>query len=135
MAQKFTNSAQQVLQAAQSEAIRREHSELHPEHVVLALLDAGDEAETAAPGLIQLAGGNSAALRSRLTQVLERLPRVSGAGSGQVYPSPAFNKVLAFAEDQAKKLSDEYISGEHFLLAAAGSGPKGSVIYQSLQDW
>ena len=134
MAQKFTTSAQQVLQAAQSEAIRREHSELHPEHLVLALLDAGSDAVTAAPGLIQLAGGNPSALRSRLVQVLERLPRVSGAGSGQVYPSPAFNKILAFAEDQAKKLSDEYISGEHFLLAAAASSLKGSGIHQLLQD-
>ena len=135
MAQKFTTSAQQVLQAAQSEAIRREHSELQPEHVVLALLDSGDEAETAAPGLLQLAGGNPSALRSRLVQVLERLPRVSGAGSGQVYPSPAFNKILAFAEDQAKKLSDEYITGEHFLLAAAASQLKGSGIHQLLQDF
>jgi ATP-dependent Clp protease ATP-binding subunit ClpA len=35
---KLTNAAQEAIQQAQSEAIRRDHQELQPEHLLFALL-------------------------------------------------------------------------------------------------
>src|SRR4051812_25035906 len=116
MAARFTNSAQESLQQAQAEAIRRDHQELTPEHLLFSLIENLDEEKGVVPNLLQLAGVNLPALRSRVDDLLEKLPRVSG-GSGQIYSSPSLNRLLVLAEDEAKKLSDEYISGEHFLLA------------------
>ena len=133
MAAKFTQSAQQALQAAQSEAIRREHSELTPEHLLHALLE--DQGESAVvSNIIELSGGNVQALRARLDSALARLPRVSGGGSGQIYPSPGFNKLVVLAEDEAKNLKDEYVSGEHFLLALLGPGLKGTESARLIQE-
>lgn len=115
MAPKFTHSAQEALQRAQAEAIRREHQELQPEHLLLALLASEDEGTAIVPNLIQAAGGNLSALKSRAEAALGRLPRVSG-GSGQIYASPSFNRLMVLAEDEAKAMGDEFVSGEHFFV-------------------
>src|SRR3712207_5464481 len=114
MAAKFTNSAQEALQQAQAEAIRREHQELQPEHLLQALLS--EEGESAVvPNVLEIAGVSLPALKKAVESALGKLPKVHG-GSGQIYASPAMNRLLVIAEDEAKKLEDEYVSGEHFVL-------------------
>ncbi len=113
MVPKLTRSAQESLQQAQAEAIRRDHQELQPEHLLFAMLN--EEEGAIVPNILQLAGVSLPALKSRLNSRLEAMPRVSGGGA-QIYASPAFNRILVLAEDEAKKLEDEYVSGEHFLL-------------------
>ncbi len=130
MAPKFTQPMQEALQDAQSEAIRREHTELQPEHLLVALLQAD---EGIVPNLLQLAGCTLPALKGRLDALLGRLPRASG-GDGKLYGSPGFNKVLVLAEDEAKKMGDEYVSGEHVLLALLSSSMKGSEAAKALQE-
>ncbi len=118
MAPKFTNKCQEALQNAQSEAIRREHQELTPEHMAWALVAEGAD-EGGVGNILELAQVNLPALKSRLQSELSRLPRVSGSGaSGQVYPSGPLTRLIVAAEDEAKKLGDEYVSGEHFFLGA-----------------
>jgi ATP-dependent Clp protease ATP-binding subunit ClpB len=116
MAAKFTNSTQEALQQAQAEAIRRENQELQPEHLLYAFLESGDVDSAVVPNMLQIAGVNLSALKARVSSELAKLPKVSG-GSGQVYASPVFNRLMVLAEDEAKALGDEYVSGEHFLLA------------------
>jgi ATP-dependent Clp protease ATP-binding subunit ClpB len=116
MAAKFTSSTQEALQQAQAEAIRRENQELQPEHLLYAFLDSGAEDSAVVPNMLQIAGVNLAALKARVSTELAKFPKVSG-GSGQVYASPSFNRLVVLAEDEAKALGDEYVSGEHFLLA------------------
>src|SRR4051812_36169336 len=115
MAAKFTNSAQEALQQAQSEAIRRDHQELQPEHLLYALLNAEDEGAAIVPNVLQVAGADPAAIKRAIDASLGRLPRVSGGG-GQIYASPLFNRLMVMAEEEAKKMGDEFVSGEHFLL-------------------
>src|SRR6185369_3659734 len=55
-------------------------------------------------------------------------------GGGQIYPSPALSRVLVLAEDEAKALGDEYVSGEHFLLALFHGQLKGSSAGTALRD-
>jgi len=147
MAPKLTHSAQEALQQAQSEAIRRDHQELHPEHLLYALVHSEEGQEAVVPNILQIAGVSLSALRSRLKNQLEKMPKVSG-GSGQIYATPLVNKILVLAEDEAKKLGDEYVSGEHFLLAMlmptlkdseaakilVGSGLKTEVLLKSIQQ-
>lgn len=130
---KFTNTANEALQQAQAEAIRNENQELQPEHLLSALISNADGGETAVvPNILQVAGVNLAALRTRMRDALAKLPKVTG--SSQIYASTAFNRVVVLAEDEAKRLEDEYISGEHFLLALLSSQLRDSTAARSLAD-
>ncbi|HCM41138.1 MAG: ATP-dependent chaperone ClpB [Bdellovibrionales bacterium GWB1_52_6] len=123
MAAKFTNAAQEILQQSQAEALRREHQELQPEHLVWSLITS-DEPSAMIPNILELAGVNLAALRERTGKRLSTFPKVSG--SSQIYASTQFNRVLVLAEDEAKTLSDEFVAGEHFLLALLSNALRSS---------
>src|SRR4051812_24646154 len=107
MATQFTVSAQEALQQAQAEAIRRDHQELQPEHLLYALVASSDGAGIV-PNIIKLADANISVLKQKLEESLEKFPKVSGGG-GQIYASNALNRVLALAEGEAKQLGDEYV--------------------------
>ncbi|MCC7440192.1 MAG: ATP-dependent chaperone ClpB [Bdellovibrionales bacterium] len=115
MAQKFTHSAQEALQRAQGEAIRRENPELTSEHVLYALLDSGAE-ESLVRATLELAEVDVQKLTSALEGELKRQPRVQGSNT-QLHPSNAFSTLIALAEGEAKQLKDDFISGEHLVLA------------------
>jgi ATP-dependent Clp protease ATP-binding subunit ClpB len=115
MAPKFTSSTQEALQQAQSEAIRREHHEIQPEHLLYVFVSADSE-DNFVGNMLEISGVHREALKKRLEKALSGFPKVSG-GSGQVYASAMFNKLLVLSEDEAKSLKDEYISGEHVLMA------------------
>src|SRR5262249_40351874 len=74
---------------------------------------------------------NTDALKQRVEQELERLPKVSGptGAADQIYVTGRLNRLLAQAEQEAKKLKDEYISVEHLLLAMTDDmGATGRVL-------
>jgi ATP-dependent Clp protease ATP-binding subunit ClpB len=133
MPAKFTNSAQEALQQAQSEAIRRDHQELQPEHLLYTLLNTEDEGSAIVPNVLQVAGADPAALKRTLEAALNRLPKVTGGGA-QIYASHLFNRFMVMAEEEAKKGGDEFVSGEHFLLALFGSQFKDSAAIQALLE-
>jgi ATP-dependent Clp protease ATP-binding subunit ClpB len=133
MAAKFTSSTQEALQQAQSEAIRRDHQELQPEHLLFALLQTGDEGSAVVPNVLQVAGVDVAALKRTLEAALTKLPKVTG-GAGQIFASSAFNRLLVMAEEEAKKMGDEYISGEHVLLGLYSSQLKDSAATRTLTE-
>jgi ATP-dependent Clp protease ATP-binding subunit ClpB len=109
---KFTEKAQEALQGAAE--LARDHGQqaVEPEHLLLALVR---EEEGVARTLLERAGASVPALQPALVSAVERFPKVSG--SGQPYLSPALNKALEQAENEAERLKDEYISTEHLLLA------------------
>ncbi|MBC7693411.1 MAG: ATP-dependent chaperone ClpB [Methylotenera sp.] len=129
MAAKLTSTAQEAFQQAQAEAIRRDHQELHPEHLLHALLQAGGSTAD----IVELAGVKPSFLLSKLEAALNRLPKVSG-GNGQIYTSNLLSRLVVHAEDEAKKLGDEYVSGEHFLIALLSSQMKSSEAAKILKD-
>ena len=113
---RFTEKLQEAIRAAQSKAIRYGHQQLDVEHVLASLLE--QEGGLAQSVLVR-AGVNMEGLHRRLEQELDRLPKVSGGSGGpdQIYITGRLNRLLTDAEDEAKKLKDEYISVEHVLLA------------------
>ena len=119
MSQKYTNSMVNALQAAQSEAHQREHQSLAPEHLLMAFLAGAKDEESSIPSLLSLAGVNLTALKKVLEKSLQSLPRIQSQ-SAQLYPTPELQKLLALAEGEAKKLQDEYLAPEHFILAHFG---------------
>src|SRR3982074_500830 len=111
---KFTEKAQEALQGAAE--LAREHGQqaVEPEHLLLALVR---EEEGVARPLFERAGASVQALEPALVSKVERFPKVSGGG--QPYLSPALNKAIEQAEQEAERLKDEYISTEHLVLALA----------------
>jgi ATP-dependent Clp protease ATP-binding subunit ClpB len=111
--QLYTQRSRRAVQAAQSEAVLRDHQHLRPEHILAALLqDEGDLPES----LLRTAGADVAGLKTRLEAALDKLPRVEG-GSGLTL-SPAAAKIFAQAERAGKKAGDAYVTLERLLLAA-----------------
>jgi len=113
---RFTEKAQEALQAAHRRALRESHQQVDVEHLFVALLE---QEEGLAVPILQKAGlSRIDRLKERLEQELRRLPRVSGQAAGdQVYVTGRLNRLLIQAEEEAKRLRDEYISVEHLLLA------------------
>ena len=111
---KLTEKVQDAIRAAQAKATRLSHQYLESEHLLAALLE--QEGGLAA-SILSKSGVNATAFRNRAEQELDRLPKVSG-GSGQVYLGDRITKLMVKAEDEAKRLKDEYVSVEHLLLAA-----------------
>jgi ATP-dependent Clp protease ATP-binding subunit ClpB len=114
---RFTTKLLEAFNAAQSIATRLGHQELKPAHLLLGLLE---QDGGLVPQLIDRASGGgaaAAALRQKVSQWLERQPKVSGSSGGGLYLSSALRDTMVQAEDQQKQLKDEFVSVEHVLLA------------------
>ncbi|HZS09194.1 MAG TPA: ATP-dependent chaperone ClpB [Blastocatellia bacterium] len=125
---RFTERAQQGLAAAQSKAARYGHQQVDVEHLLAALLE---QERGLAASIFNKAEVNLDGLRQRVGQELERMPKVSGpAGApNQIYVTGRLNRLLAQAEDEAKKLKDDYVSIEHLLLAMTDdTGAAGRIL-------
>ncbi|TAH40262.1 MAG: ATP-dependent chaperone ClpB [Gammaproteobacteria bacterium] len=111
---KLTSRFQQALADAQSLAVGRDHNMMEPAHVLVALLD--QQGGSTQPMLAQ-AGINVAALRTRLGQILDRLPKVSGQ-EGNLGVGNDLNRLLNLTDKLAQKRGDQFIASELFVLAA-----------------
>ena len=111
---KLTSRFQQALADAQSLAVGRDHNMLEPVHVMLALLD--QQGGSVTPLLTQ-AKVNVPALRQRLAELLERLPKVSGQ-EGNIHVSNDLNRLLNLTDKLAQQRGDQFIASELFVLAA-----------------
>jgi ATP-dependent Clp protease ATP-binding subunit ClpB len=115
-AEKFTERARGFLQSAQGLALRSNHQQFTPEHLLKVLLD--DE-EGLAARLIRAGGGRPEEALRQTELALAKLPRIEGAGAGQVYLSPEAARLLDNAEALAKKAGDSFVTAEYLLLALA----------------
>ncbi|WP_218352712.1 ATP-dependent chaperone ClpB [Alteromonas lipotrueiana] len=111
---RFTSKFQIAISDAQSLALGRDHQFIEPVHLMTALLN--QQGGSIRPVLDQ-AGINVNALRSALSQAIERLPQVEGIG-GDVQLSKASSVLLNLCDKITQQRKDEYITSEIFLLAA-----------------
>ena len=114
--EKYTERARGFVQSAQSLAVREGHQQFTPEHILKVLLD--DE-EGLSAGLIDRAGGRSRDALRDTELALAKLPKVQGAGAGQLYLAPATARIFDSAEKIAQKAGDSYVTVERLLLALA----------------
>lgn len=114
---RFTEKAQQAFQSAQRLAMRFGHQQLDVEHLLLALLD---QEQGLVPAILGKADISVEALKIKLQREIERQPKVSEVD--QVYLSGRINQLVTQAEDEAKRLKDDFVSVEHLLLAMTADG-------------
>jgi ATP-dependent Clp protease ATP-binding subunit ClpB len=118
---KLTVKAQEIVQAAIEIAQNYNNQVIEPEHILASLVqESGNIADT----IIQKTGGNVSRLKLKVNELLESLPKVSGAGIGSQAMSNETGKLLDSASEEARNLKDEYISTEHILLALSKSEGK-----------
>jgi ATP-dependent Clp protease ATP-binding subunit ClpB len=111
---KLTLKAQETLQNSQQLAEKMNHQQIEPEHMMRCILE---QTEGVVPSILGKIGANQKQLAQEFDAALDKVPRVSGAGYGQVYISPRLRTVVDKAFEEAEPMKDEYVSLEHILLA------------------
>ncbi len=114
--EKYTERARGFIQSAQTLALRTNHQQLTPLHILKVLLD---DKEGLAAGLIVATGGDAARALTATEVALNKLSRVEGSGAGQVYLAPETARLFDQAEQVAEKAGDSYVTAERLLLALA----------------
>jgi len=125
---KLTSKFQMALAEAQSLAVGQEHQFIEPAHLMVALLD---QQGSSVRGLLTRAGVNVNVLRSKLGELLDRLPKVEGTG-GEIHIGNDVSKLLNLTDKLSQDRNDQFISSELFVLAALDkSSPLASVLEQA----
>ncbi|MFB3925209.1 MAG: ATP-dependent chaperone ClpB [Syntrophales bacterium] len=113
--EKFTLKVQEALNDAQRLAETYGHQGIDVEHVLLALMR---QPEGIVGSILQKLGADQRHIERELESFLNRTPKVMGSGMpGQIYITQRLKQVLDNASAEAARLSDEYVSVEHILIA------------------
>jgi len=116
---RFTERAQEAATRAAEIIQRYGHNQVDTEHILLAMIE---QPEGVVGQLLQILKVDPGILADRLDKILRTTPKANifGGGSGQVFITPRVKMVVDRANDEANRLSDEYISTEHIFLAILG---------------
>ncbi|MFO0110382.1 MAG: ATP-dependent chaperone ClpB [Alphaproteobacteria bacterium] len=110
--EKMTDKARGILQLAQAMALRQNHQQFLPEHMLAALLE-----DKSAVALMTAAGADKTRIEVRLAEMLAKIPKVEGAG--QIYLTPEMARVIDQSEQIAKKAGDSFVTVERLVQALA----------------
>jgi ATP-dependent Clp protease ATP-binding subunit ClpB len=122
---RFTSKFQVAISDAQSLALGRDHQYIEPVHLMVSLLN--QEGSAIRP-LLTMLSIDVVQLRSKLSEMLEHVPKVSGIG-GDVQLSSGMGNLFNLCDKVAQQRQDTYISSEIFLLAAIeDQGPLGRLL-------
>jgi ATP-dependent Clp protease ATP-binding subunit ClpB len=120
---KLTQKSQEAFTEAQNKAVSFGHVEVDGEHLLWALLD---QPEGLVPRLLQRMDIRPEMVKNEVVAALDQIPRVSGPGAeaGKIYVSQRLSRIMVSAENEAKRLKDEYVSVEHLFMALLAEGEK-----------
>ena len=133
--QNFTQKSQQALESAHELAQKFQHQQVSDLHLLHTLLSDQSSDESIIFGILNKLGLDASHIKGKAEGALERIPKISGdinVPFGQVNITPTLARVLARAQQEAKNLSDEYISVEHLFLAmVATECPAQSILKEA----
>jgi ATP-dependent Clp protease ATP-binding subunit ClpB len=112
----LTTRSQQAFSTAARTAAERGNPAIEPAHLASALL--ADDQGLSRP-IVQAVGIDPAVLAQTIDAIVAALPSAAGSTVAAPQPSRTFLSVLSAAERIAQDAGDEYLSGEHLLLALA----------------
>ena len=111
---RLTVKAQEIVQTAIEIAQNYNNQIVEPEHLLASIVQ---ESGNVAESIIKKTGGNFNAVKLKINEQLETLPKVSGTGLGNQQLSQNLAKLFDIAAEEARNLKDEYVSTEHLLLS------------------
>ena len=113
---KFTERSRGFIQAAQTQALKSNHQQLTPLHLLKVMIE---DKEGLCANLISACGGDpKKALEGTIAQ-LGKLPAVEGSGAAQIYLAPETARLFDQATEVADKAGDSFVTTEKMLLAMA----------------
>lgn len=115
--QKMTQKSQEAMQAAARLAESKRNSTVEPEHLILELIE---QVDGIVPHVLQEMKVIPKGLIQSLNKSISLFPQL-GKAQDNTYASARLQKVFKQAEAEALQMKDEYISTEHFMLAAFNS--------------
>jgi ATP-dependent Clp protease ATP-binding subunit ClpC len=115
--ERFTEQAQEAIQASQQLATQYHHSQWDVEHILLALLM---QKQGLVGEILKELKVDVEAIRNRVEEALEKTPKVAYQ-TGQIYATPRIAQMMNLADEEANRLKDEFISTEHLLIAMTGN--------------
>ena len=107
---KFTQSSMEAINNCQKVALDYGNQEINEEHLLYSLLTLEDSLILK---LIEKMGIDKQSFIKRSEEALQKKVKVQG---GDPYVGRDLNKVMTYAEDEAKSMGDEYVSVEHIFL-------------------
>ncbi|MDY6912594.1 MAG: Clp protease N-terminal domain-containing protein, partial [Chloroflexota bacterium] len=110
---KFTDQAREVMDASQQIVRQYKHSQWDVEHILLALLN---QPQGLTDEILRQLGVDPDLVRQKVIAALEQSPKMAYE-SPQVYATPRIMQLLQNAKTEAERLTDEFISTEHLLIA------------------
>ncbi|MFV1991514.1 MAG: Clp protease N-terminal domain-containing protein, partial [Acidimicrobiales bacterium] len=126
----WTQSTQQLVQAAFELAKEKQHPEVQPDHLYVALLklDTGTVPETLRAAKVDI-GPTMSAIANRLGALSKII------GGSPAAPSASFQQLLEEADKAKATMHDDFVAPEHLLLAgAADLGLSTSDLLVALQE-
>jgi len=123
----FTLRAQEAIAAAVNLTQERQHPQVEPEHLLVALLE---QTDGIAKPILEKIGASVPRILREAEEALSRMARVTG---GERYLSGRLSTLFVNARKEADKLQDAYISTEHLLLAMVEDkeGQAGRILRQN----
>ncbi len=112
---KFTQKSMEAVEGCQKLAYEYGNQEIEQEHLLYSLLTIEDSLILK---LIEKMEINKEHFLGRAEDALKKRVKVQG---GELHVGADLNKALLSAEDEAKRLGDEYVSVEHLFLAMLGN--------------
>ena len=132
---RFTIKSQEALASAARLAQEARNPQVVPAHLMRVLLGDGSGRFPGGvvPGVLaQARRERQSAFTDQLDAELGKLPKFSDGVPGEgTQPSNDLTTVLSGADDEARKLGDEYISTEHLLLALSAHGGQPGELLRS----
>jgi ATP-dependent Clp protease ATP-binding subunit ClpB len=114
----YTKKSLQAIQKAQDLAAERGNSSLTCMHLCQALL----ESDGLNYRILKRQNIDVAGLSRAISDELDRQPKVSGAGAGNIYATNELTRLLSEAEKLASNMKDDYVSVEHLFLCLFDCG-------------
>ncbi len=118
---KLTTKSQEALRNSQELAIIRNQQQVDVFHLLFAL---ASQEESSVPLIFKKIEINLNKIKSLLLAEINKYPKVAPGGLSQIFITPGMIAVLNGSEQEAKKIGDEYISTEHFLLSLLATKTK-----------
>lgn len=108
---KFTQKSQEVVQGCEKIAMDYGHQEMGEEHLLASMMKVDDSLISK---LIEKMGIEPEVFLAQIDGLLNKRPKVTG---GDMRIDRYLNETLIYAEDEAKRMGDEYVSVEHLFLS------------------
>jgi ATP-dependent Clp protease ATP-binding subunit ClpB len=118
---------QEAIQDAQGVAGQYGQQALDVEHLLVSFIK---QPEGIVSAITKKLGADPRHIEGEVRKALEKLPKIEGSAAGQTYMTPRLNRILDAALNEAARLTDEYVSAEHVLIAMADEkeGPLAKIL-------